>query len=215
MCTENLTPWLKLLPCKSQLGLGSVLHPLKIYASLFHSYTVHVRRVANGTLELTQSLSVVFRSQAPALGKRGMRSVCCCSLFIESAEFSLKAAFGNEPTTCPSASLSKMCVQNAFALRIISLTACSYLLRTPLTPAITVAPQPVSTGGSDAWTLSRLPLALRLTWADTPLEAPRAPGVERHLLGSGQRIAKLRTSVANPLPIGLYFTYHETYAFNR
>lgn len=71
VCTENLTPWLKLLPCKTRLGLGSLLQPLKIYASLFHSYSVHVRRIGNGTLELSQSLSVVFRSASPALGKRG------------------------------------------------------------------------------------------------------------------------------------------------
>jgi hypothetical protein len=65
----------------------------------------------------------------------------------------------------------------------------------------------------EAWSLSSVALPLRLSWADTPVKAPSAPGVERHLLGYGQRHSLLRTSVSNPLPIGLYFTYHETCVF--
>ncbi|CAJ0954488.1 unnamed protein product, partial [Mesorhabditis belari] len=41
LCTENLTPWRKLLPCK-QNGLISLLNPHKLYGSLFHSMGFHI-----------------------------------------------------------------------------------------------------------------------------------------------------------------------------
>ncbi|VDK43884.1 unnamed protein product [Anisakis simplex] len=44
VCTENLTPWRKLLPCK-QTGLSMLLNPIKLYGSKFHSMSVHVTRV--------------------------------------------------------------------------------------------------------------------------------------------------------------------------
>ncbi|KHN84803.1 ATP-dependent DNA helicase Q5 [Toxocara canis] len=44
VCTENLTPWRKLLPCK-QTGLSMLLNPIKLYSSVFHSMSVHVMRV--------------------------------------------------------------------------------------------------------------------------------------------------------------------------
>lgn len=37
VCTENLTPWTKLLPGRDQSGFGLLLNPLTIYNSLFHS----------------------------------------------------------------------------------------------------------------------------------------------------------------------------------
>ena len=78
---------------------------------------------------------------------------------------------------------------------------------------MTVTPAPASSSdATDSWTLSSAPLTLRLAWADTDIYVPTAPSVERHLLGYGQRLGQLRTSVANPLPIGLYFIYHETCA---
>ncbi|GMR41991.1 hypothetical protein PMAYCL1PPCAC_12186, partial [Pristionchus mayeri] len=36
VCTENLTPWRKLLPCKRS-GLVTLMNPLKMYDSLYHS----------------------------------------------------------------------------------------------------------------------------------------------------------------------------------
>uniref|UniRef100_A0A915AS64 GPI transamidase component PIG-T n=1 Tax=Parascaris univalens TaxID=6257 RepID=A0A915AS64_PARUN len=49
VCTENLTPWRKLLPCK-ETGLSMLLNPIKLYSSMFHSMSVHVIRVCkNGT----------------------------------------------------------------------------------------------------------------------------------------------------------------------
>jgi hypothetical protein len=43
VCTENLTPWMKLLPCRDQSGLGKLLNPVRLYDSLFHSMGTTVR----------------------------------------------------------------------------------------------------------------------------------------------------------------------------
>ncbi|EJD73743.1 GPI transamidase component PIG-T [Loa loa] len=44
ICTENFTPWKKLLPCK-QTGLSTLLNPIKMYESVFHSMSVHFLHV--------------------------------------------------------------------------------------------------------------------------------------------------------------------------
>ncbi|XGW15794.1 hypothetical protein V3C99_001329, partial [Haemonchus contortus] len=47
VCTENLTPWRKLLPCK-QHGLVTLLNPLKLYESVYHSMGVELRQSGEG-----------------------------------------------------------------------------------------------------------------------------------------------------------------------
>ncbi|WFD30060.1 Subunit of the glycosylphosphatidylinositol transamidase complex-like protein [Malassezia sp. CBS 17886] len=44
ICTENLTPLLKLLPCKGGAGLASLILPHAILRAEFHSVSVHARR---------------------------------------------------------------------------------------------------------------------------------------------------------------------------
>eukprot|EP00012_Vannella_robusta_P008851 CAMPEP_0206198700 /NCGR_PEP_ID=MMETSP0166-20121206/9798_1 /ASSEMBLY_ACC=CAM_ASM_000260 /TAXON_ID=95228 /ORGANISM="Vannella robusta, Strain DIVA3 518/3/11/1/6" /LENGTH=378 /DNA_ID=CAMNT_0053616613 /DNA_START=117 /DNA_END=1254 /DNA_ORIENTATION=+ len=74
VCTENLTPWSKLLPCRSESGLGRLLHSLPLYDSLYHSMGVTMRyslpdhcnsveTCDSVTLELIQTLGVVFRTE--------------------------------------------------------------------------------------------------------------------------------------------------------
>ncbi|VDD87955.1 unnamed protein product [Enterobius vermicularis] len=43
VCTENLTPWKKLLPCK-ETGLSEILSPEKLYSSNYHSLSIHFTR---------------------------------------------------------------------------------------------------------------------------------------------------------------------------
>ncbi len=45
VCTENLTPWAKLLPCKRWKGLASLLKPQSIYKARYNSLTVDVRKM--------------------------------------------------------------------------------------------------------------------------------------------------------------------------
>ncbi|KAH6911862.1 GPI transamidase component GPI16 [Coprinopsis sp. MPI-PUGE-AT-0042] len=42
VCTENLTPFLKLLPCKGKSGLASLLNPHKLFDANWHGLGVHV-----------------------------------------------------------------------------------------------------------------------------------------------------------------------------
>ena len=42
VCTENLTPFLKLLPCKSLSGLASLLNPHRLFDADWHGMGIHV-----------------------------------------------------------------------------------------------------------------------------------------------------------------------------
>ncbi|KAI3596768.1 pigt protein [Moniliophthora roreri] len=42
VCTENLTPFLKLLPCKSSAGLASLLNPHRLFDADWHGMGLHV-----------------------------------------------------------------------------------------------------------------------------------------------------------------------------
>eukprot|EP00062_Callorhinchus_milii_P002918 gi/632939609/ref/XP_007910709.1/ PREDICTED: GPI transamidase component PIG-T [Callorhinchus milii] len=76
VCTENLTPWKKLLPCGSKAGLAVLLKAERLFHTSYHSQAVHVRPVcrddlcSSTSLELTQSLSVVFDLYASGFAKK-------------------------------------------------------------------------------------------------------------------------------------------------
>ncbi|XP_013871254.1 GPI transamidase component PIG-T isoform X1 [Austrofundulus limnaeus] len=100
VCTENLTPWKKLLPCGSKAGLAVLLKSEKLFHSSFHSQAVHIRPVCQDSLckdtswELRQTLNVVFDLHTSGQGKR---------------EWSLFKMFSRTLTeACPLASSSKI-----------------------------------------------------------------------------------------------------------
>jgi len=65
VCTENLTPWKKLLPCDSTRGLATLLNAGYIHNTNYHSLGIHVRNVCTDStcsttsVELKQSVSLV------------------------------------------------------------------------------------------------------------------------------------------------------------
>ncbi|KAJ1566448.1 hypothetical protein HK405_009774, partial [Cladochytrium tenue] len=66
-CTENLTPWTKLLPCRTKAGLATLFNPYRLYDTDFHSMAVHIRTDCGGddacadpVVTLTQTLAAVF-----------------------------------------------------------------------------------------------------------------------------------------------------------
>ncbi|XP_047234983.1 GPI transamidase component PIG-T [Girardinichthys multiradiatus] len=100
VCTENLTPWKKLLPCGSKAGLAVLLKSEKLFHSSFHSQAVHIRPVCQDqqcktmSLELRQTLNVVFDLHTSGQGKR---------------EWSLFKMFSRTLTdACPLAASSKI-----------------------------------------------------------------------------------------------------------
>ena len=44
-CTENLTPWFKLLPTRSRAGLAKFIVPSRVYSAMHHTMRTHFRRV--------------------------------------------------------------------------------------------------------------------------------------------------------------------------
>lgn len=66
VCTENLTPWKKLLPCDSKSGLATLLNSGKLHNTNYHSLGIHFRSICadssckSKTYELKQTMSLVF-----------------------------------------------------------------------------------------------------------------------------------------------------------
>lgn len=107
VCTENLTPWKKLLPCESHSGLGELLNAKEMYDSSYHSLALDLRPVCRdkkcqeSSLELRLSLSVVSEPTVQhGSTYDGIR-----------ADWSFKGLYGaNLFSSCPLATLSKVYV---------------------------------------------------------------------------------------------------------
>jgi GPI-anchor transamidase subunit T len=77
VCTENLTPFLKLLPCKGKAGISTLLDGHKLFDASWQSMAIDVRPVCSSqgecVLEIEQTIDMVLdidRSKRP----RGKRS---------------------------------------------------------------------------------------------------------------------------------------------
>lgn len=77
VCTENLTPWLKLLPCRDKAGLSALMDRPSIYRSFYHSQRLHLtasKAPADGLesgIILEQTLTVVLQ---PDIQRAGLSS---------------------------------------------------------------------------------------------------------------------------------------------
>lgn len=66
VCTENLTPWIKLLPCQSKMGIAGLLNNYKLFDTNYYSMMAHLIPVCIDSeckqkqLQLTQIISTVF-----------------------------------------------------------------------------------------------------------------------------------------------------------
>jgi len=68
VCTENLTPWKKLLPCGGKRGIGALLNARSIHRTSYHSIGLTMRRVcpqnqdgcSNPRIELNQHITLIF-----------------------------------------------------------------------------------------------------------------------------------------------------------
>lgn len=81
LCTENLTPWKKLLPCYSNSGLASLLNAVNLLKSSYSSLSIDLEPtqcidkdgdlvVGCEQVQLTQSVSVVFNPLLQFEGKQ-------------------------------------------------------------------------------------------------------------------------------------------------
>ncbi|GBE90200.1 GPI transamidase component PIG-T homolog [Sparassis crispa] len=60
VCTENLTPFLKLLPCKSLSGIARLLNPHRLFDADWHGLGVNVRYHQNAGVEVRLTFQAVF-----------------------------------------------------------------------------------------------------------------------------------------------------------
>jgi phosphatidylinositol glycan class T len=72
VCTENLTPFLKMLPCKGKAGIASLLDGHKLFDASFQSMAIDVRPICPSegecVLQLEQTVDMVLdvdRSKRP------------------------------------------------------------------------------------------------------------------------------------------------------
>ncbi|KAL2822834.1 GPI transamidase component PIG-T [Aspergillus cavernicola] len=72
VCTENLTPFLKLLPCKGKAGVASLLDGHKLFDAAWQSMSIDVRPVCSGPeeclVQVDQTVDIVLdieRSKRP------------------------------------------------------------------------------------------------------------------------------------------------------
>ena len=73
VCTENLTPFLKLLPCKSNAGIASLLDGHKLFDASWQSMAIDFRTIcpsnsSDCAVELVQTVDMVLdteRSKRP------------------------------------------------------------------------------------------------------------------------------------------------------
>ena len=103
VCTENLTPWLKLLPCRDVAGIGSLLrNRRKLYDSLYHSMGSHLQ-VTDKLLVLTNTILLVIPT-----GKYSKDRI--------SRNWALEEQLGKVQGPCPSAQSSHVYVQASKSL---------------------------------------------------------------------------------------------------
>lgn len=98
VCTENLTPWLKLLPCRDKAGLSVLMDRPSIYRGYYHSQRLHLTRTeasmedVDSSIILQQTLTVVlepsdWRTKKSNLDKANLQP-----------NWSISSIFGREVT---------------------------------------------------------------------------------------------------------------------
>ncbi|CAH2054696.1 unnamed protein product [Thlaspi arvense] len=87
VCTENLTPWLKLLPCRDKDGLSALMNRPSVYRAFYHSQRLHLSTVESGEeglgsgILLEQTLTVVLQPDTISVEANIQPSWSISSLF--------------------------------------------------------------------------------------------------------------------------------------
>ncbi|RPD56728.1 Gpi16 subunit GPI transamidase component [Lentinus tigrinus ALCF2SS1-7] len=192
VCTENLTPFLKLLPCKSLSGIASLLNPHRLFDADWHGLGVHVRYREDVGVEVRLTFQAIFDPVRYSQEKR--------------RDWSLRSVFDRSiERACPVARSSKVRVE---------------LPRGPspysITPDPTAIIDGVATYVVDA-SEEALDVAMRWPTEDTfeypnTSEAPPLTelSVRRTLKGTNQAEAQLTLVITNNLPVQVTTGYLET-----
>jgi len=195
VCTENLTPWKKLLPCDSKAGLATLFNDAKkLYDTAYHSLVIHLRPVCRDagctatSLELVQSLSVVFDPVIQHI----------------SSEWSMRSLFGKLVTTrCALATSSKVMVETTSNATRVNKDGAKHLVK--LTPEPNSI-EHVTRGGVKrdlaVWDMHKndiINVNVRISKKKTKETVDHGPDLHarRHVTGSGQHLGGVATIVEN------------------
>ncbi|CAH0592331.1 unnamed protein product [Chrysodeixis includens] len=185
VCTENLTPWKKLLPCESSRGFSSLLNSRMIHNTNYHSIGVHVRKICKSNdcsetqLEIKQTVALVYDYD-----------------IINSNDWSFRKLFGQGlPGACPLSSESKIYID------VTSNDTQAYTL-TPPPDSVIVSQR----GGSD----TKLAVynikadgqminigAKHNSKRDLPVSVPPPLHFNRYILGYGKEFGGIVTELTN------------------
>lgn len=89
VCTENLTPFLKLLPCKSFSGIASLLNPHRLFDADWHGMGVHVLWREEQGIEVRLTFLSVFDPLRSGVERKQGEFHLCRSIFPCSPELRL------------------------------------------------------------------------------------------------------------------------------
>ncbi|PPQ66086.1 hypothetical protein CVT24_000200 [Panaeolus cyanescens] len=187
VCTENLTPFLKLLPCKSLSGIASLLNPHRLFDADWHGMGVHVLWREDEGIEVRLTFQSVFDPLRFSNGR------------IQ--DWSLKSLFNRQvERACPVAESSEILVGLPHAIYSIKPEPSSIRHKSAV---------------FDVNTLEK-PLDVSLHWRNPfqyPLvyATPSTPiSIRRTLTGSSQAWGQLSVAVTNNREDPLSIIYLET-----
>ncbi|TFK48825.1 Gpi16 subunit, GPI transamidase component [Heliocybe sulcata] len=190
VCTENLTPFLKLLPCKGLSGLASLLNPHRLFDADWHGMSVHVSWRARRGVEVRLAFQAVFDPVRMSTDRK--------------RDWSLQSIFDRTiPKACPIAESSRIAVE----------------LPKNEAYAVDPRPTSVQDGVAVYDTSQVNDLDVSLRWPlesvfSYPLDHPAEPlsqvSVQRTLKGTSQSRGQLSVSIANSLPSEIQAIYLET-----
>ncbi|KAI9029647.1 GPI transamidase component PIG-T [Phycomyces nitens] len=186
VCTENLTPWIKMLPCKAKSGIAVLLNAHKIYNSNFHAMGIVARSMCKDeacserVLELKQTVTSVL----DPVRDTGRRDWSLETIF----ERTLKGS-------CPLARKSRVLV-NMDTLDN----------EKELKPAPTLQEESISNTRAiyDLHQSTQM-LDVRMAWREPVFEYPLEPvhpmvSAQRYFTGYGQERGGLRITIHNRSP---------------
>jgi len=193
VCTENLTPFLKLLPCKSLSGIASLLNPHRLFDADWHGMGIHVLWRQDEGVEVRLTFQMVSDPLRSSLSYQ--------------RDWSFHSIFGRKIIrTCPIAQSSHI---------LVVLPGDQNYNLTP--EPSTMGEDHATFYLDDALRSSSLDVAMQ--WPEEPIfQHPLAPplvpltaiSVQRTLRGSSQSRGHLTAVITNNNPTELQIIYLET-----
>ncbi|KAL5000136.1 GPI transamidase component PIG-T [Aspergillus recurvatus] len=218
VCTENLTPFLKLLPCKGKVGVASLLDGHKLFDAAWQSMAIDVRPVCSSSgeclMQIDQTVDIVMdieRSKRPR-GNPIPRPVPADKLVCDISKpyHARDTCYPLEATAGKGWSISELFGRTiSGSCPLMDSQEETVCLRTSPTEEVRPSPESVDARFSDQFTRCYTPppsesFDLNIpeqpatdTNTDVPLEEP-VLHAERTIVGHGQERGGMRIIFENP-----------------